>query len=288
MTAMSRGERFAASLRSWGAGRRWMRSATERASARIRARLGRPWLSGTGIEIGAQMNPLWVDPQRARVRYLDRQSAEDNARLHGLDPARYVKVDLFDDGATLTTVADASLDFVISNHVLEHVLDPLSALKAWLRVLKPGGLLYLSLPNFVANEFDFERRPPDMATLEALHARRDDKPFVDAYRRARWRDFLMAVEKLGDGTPALDRRAAEIEAADERIHFHVYSPELARQLVAWAHRDVRPLEVLDVFAPEDGYETIVVLRAAASPGSLAWPHRAWREAALTAYARLRS
>ena len=41
---------------------------------------------------------------------------------------------------------DSSIDIIISAEVLEHVFDPSAALKEYSRVLKPGGLLILSLP----------------------------------------------------------------------------------------------------------------------------------------------
>ena len=42
---------------------------------------------------------------------------------------------------------DESFDVVISNHVIEHVNDHKKHLSEVLRVLKPGGLIYLATPN---------------------------------------------------------------------------------------------------------------------------------------------
>lgn len=41
---------------------------------------------------------------------------------------------------------DESIDRVIATHVLEHILEPESVLKEWVRVIKPGGVLSLILP----------------------------------------------------------------------------------------------------------------------------------------------
>ena len=43
-------------------------------------------------------------------------------------------------------VPDASYDFVLSSHMLEHSANPIRVLLEWLRVLKPGGHLLLVLP----------------------------------------------------------------------------------------------------------------------------------------------
>ncbi|WP_202389372.1 class I SAM-dependent methyltransferase [Qipengyuania oceanensis] len=49
------------------------------------------------------------------------------------------------EGATLP-FDDDSIDRLIATHVLEHVNDPVEALREWTRVLKPGGVLSLILP----------------------------------------------------------------------------------------------------------------------------------------------
>ena len=42
---------------------------------------------------------------------------------------------------------DQTLDYVLSSHVLEDFANPQPLLNEWLRVLRPGGLLILVLPN---------------------------------------------------------------------------------------------------------------------------------------------
>src|SRR5438105_3321848 len=51
---------------------------------------------------------------------------------------------------TPQTFADASADEVRASHVLEHFShrDTLNVLKEWVRVLKPGGVLKIAVPNF--------------------------------------------------------------------------------------------------------------------------------------------
>jgi glycosyltransferase involved in cell wall biosynthesis/SAM-dependent methyltransferase len=44
-------------------------------------------------------------------------------------------------------LADASLDYVMARHNLEHYNDPILALSEWQRVLKPGGVLGIILPD---------------------------------------------------------------------------------------------------------------------------------------------
>jgi len=51
------------------------------------------------------------------------------------------------DAQILDGVADGSFDFVHSSHCLEHMRDPVEALKNWFRVLKPGGHLIILVPD---------------------------------------------------------------------------------------------------------------------------------------------
>ena len=43
---------------------------------------------------------------------------------------------------------DNSFDFVYSSHCLEDMEDVETALKNWVRILKPGGFLYVVVPDF--------------------------------------------------------------------------------------------------------------------------------------------
>lgn len=51
------------------------------------------------------------------------------------------------EAADLSVIKDASYDFVISSNCLEHVANPLRAVKEWIRVIKPNGIILLALPN---------------------------------------------------------------------------------------------------------------------------------------------
>ncbi len=102
------------------------------------------------------------------------------------------------DGAHLAGFDAESYDAVLSSHVVEHLANPLAALRAWVRVLRPGGHLLTVAPHM---EGSFDHRRPvtplahmvqdeeraagedDLTHLEeslALHDRRRDVPWDDA------------------------------------------------------------------------------------------------------------
>lgn len=68
-------------------------------------------------------------------------------------PARYIKADLYPASPDIEKVdmlaiqyANETFDFVIANHVLEHVQDEMQALSELYRVLKIGGIAILQTP----------------------------------------------------------------------------------------------------------------------------------------------
>jgi SAM-dependent methyltransferase len=51
------------------------------------------------------------------------------------------------DATFLHGVPDASFETVYASHLLEHLDDPITALRSWWRVLKPGGHLIVCVPH---------------------------------------------------------------------------------------------------------------------------------------------
>lgn len=176
------------------------------------------YLAGEGIEIGGLHNPMKVPP-RARVRYVDRMPV-DELRTHYPEMAArdLVHVDIVDDGERLTTIGDASQDFVIANHFLEHCEDPLRTLHHHFRVLKEGAVLFLSLPD-KRYTFDMLR---EVTPLE--HLERDYREGPSWSRDRHFLEWAELVEGLTDGA-AIRARADELQRRDYSIHFHVWTME---------------------------------------------------------------
>lgn len=199
--------------RVWRRARRW---AGGDPFWRFHARLAREFLRGAGIEVGALHNPLPV-PRGVSVRYVDRMTKPDLlAHYPDLDPRRLVDVDVVDDGERLATVPDGSQDFVVVNHFLEHTQDPITAVGHFVRVLRPGGVVYMALPD---KRFTFDRTRPvtPLAHLWDDHARGPA-----GSRRGHYEEFVAAAEGLTDPAAVRDR-AEHYLRHDYSIHFHVWT-----------------------------------------------------------------
>jgi SAM-dependent methyltransferase len=184
----------------------------------IRADVALRFLRGDGIEIGALDFPLRL-PRGARVRYVDYVDEAGLREEHSstLRAGRPLVVpDVVDDGARLGSFEDASLDFVVSNHMLEHVEDPIAALEHQLRVLRQDAVLYLTLPD-ARDNFDAQR---ERTTVE--HLLRDHHEGPEISRREHYEECAYFIEGHRDGI--LARRVQEMEAEHLHPHFHVWEP----------------------------------------------------------------
>jgi predicted SAM-dependent methyltransferase len=179
------------------------------------------YLRGDGIEIGALYRPQRVPPG-ARVRYVDHASEADLYRIY--PEHDWVKApDVVDEGEKLTKFGDESVDFVIANHMLEHVEDPVAALHTFLRVVRPGGIVFVTLPD-ARHSFDQRR-----ARTTVDHILRDHRDGPAVSRDEHYAEWAHVIEGLqGD---ALDRRVAEYAAQGTRNHFHVWELDSFLELV---------------------------------------------------------
>lgn len=210
-------------------------------------------LRGEGLEIGALQDPLPL-PRGARARYVDIADTETLRRMHPRKARRHlVEVDLVDDGERLAKVADGSQDFVVANHFLEHCEDPIGTLRNLLRVVRPDGVVYLSLPD---KRLMFDRDRPS-TTYEHLVRDHEQGPGVS---RASHYDEVVRVAMKVEGEAAVAAAVRELTEQSFRIHFHCWSQtDFLRFLCDLQTRPGFPAFDLAEFAANER-EMVVVLR----------------------------
>lgn len=207
------------------------------------------YLTGIGLEIGALHNPLPV-PDHVTVRYADRfDTATARASYPELAAYDLVEVDFVCDGETLEGVGDGSQDFVIANHVLEHCEDPIGALKNWCRVVKDGGILFITVPD-LRYTFDFRRAATPYAHLLVDHAEGPERQNLDTYRE--WHTLV----DLAEDVEAAARSSA---AARTNIHFHAWTQGEILELLMNL-RKVQGLQMELECGLSGGTELVCVLR----------------------------
>jgi predicted SAM-dependent methyltransferase len=222
-----------------------------RAMARRRRALSDQYLKGSGLEIGALHQPLEI-PDGASVRYVDRMDVTGLRRHYPeLAGKPLVEVDVIDDGETLAAQPDASVDFVIANHFIEHTQDPIGTIANHLRVLRPGGLIYMAVPNR-QKTFDVLRPATGFE-----HVLRDHREGPAWSRRSHFEEWARWVDRVPEAGVA--ERARELVELDYSIHFHVWTPEEFAELLAGARREAG-LEFDVVEQEANGHECIFILR----------------------------
>jgi SAM-dependent methyltransferase len=137
--------------------------------ASVRALLGRH-LAGSGVELGPGPKPYPIVFPGVEVAYVDRRMPEEARRLfRELEPEATFPIPRYVcnlDTDRLGPLADRSQDFVVACHVLEHVAEPIGLIDEVHRVLKPGGVALILLPDR-RRTFDRWRQPTPLEHLVA-------------------------------------------------------------------------------------------------------------------------
>ena len=197
---------------------------------RARRRFGARHLTGRGIEIGALHRPFPAPPG-AHVRFADRYPTERlREEYPELGDEPFAEVEVVDDAAELRSVPDDSQDFVVASHVLEHLPDPVGALRTWVRVVRPGGVVLLAMPDR-RHGIDARRSPVSVEHLLADHADGGAGSRSAHYREwAELVDLPLGFVAAEDGAA----HAAHLERGEYAIHFHCWTmTELLAQLPAF-------------------------------------------------------
>jgi SAM-dependent methyltransferase len=201
-------------------------------------------LKGNGIEIGALHHPLPVPPS-ARVTYVDRLPESDLRRHYPeLSGEVFAPVTVIGNAHDLSAFSDESLDFVIANHLVEHLEDPIKALIEFHRVLRPDGVLYLALPD---GRLTFDQ---DRQLTSLNHLLGEFRSGTQTNRRSHYLDWAVNVDKHSEP----QAHAARLDEMDYSIHFHVWVPDTFLEFLLATKREAGLDFELAAYAPPESAE----------------------------------
>jgi SAM-dependent methyltransferase len=213
------------------------------------------WLRGTGIEIGGLHRPLQVS-HADRVIYVDHLTREELRKVYSeLADLDLVEVDVVGTAENLSAFDDASLDFVIANHLLEHLEYPVRALREFIRVLRPGGLIFMALPD---KRVTFDRKRQLTTTEHLVQEER-----MQSAEQTRWDHFMdwaIGVDGSAPG-PEAEGRAQHLLDIHYSIHMHVWTPDSFLDFLTAARAEFRlDLHLLAFSTPQEpGDDEFLVL-----------------------------
>ncbi len=214
-------------------------------------------LVGDGIEIGGFEHPAAL-PNARRIVRCDRLWKSEVATVFSeVDPTGLpevdVRIDLDREG--LAPFPDASLDFVVCCHVLEHLKNPVRTVGEIMRVLRPGGRAALAVPD---RDHTFDRRRPlsSWEKLATIHADGACEPAADDYM-----DIVRYVHPQMLAVGEDERRGYLEHLRKRREHLNVWDsrtfPEFLDRsavLLGWHRRTL-----YEVTAAANQFEYFVVL-----------------------------
>lgn len=218
-----------------------------------------PIVSGRGIDVGC--GGAKTHPDAIGVDIIPPGDMGTQASQKG----RVSQADIAASGDDLHMFGEGELDYIIARHNLEHYVDPLKTLLEWRRVLKPGGVIGLVLPD--DDEFD---------TLRA------DPTHLHVFTKTSVRNLVSLIDGLQVAAMGISRHKWSFYAILEKVE-HGGKPkyEYAKALNSWLARQVhhrakaaKSSAVNDV--ADAAYKKLAELSPDtpmdATPGSL-WPIR---------------
>lgn len=132
------------------------------------------------------------------------------------------------EAALLHGLADGSYDLVLSSHTLEHLANPLPALREWRRVCRPDGHLLLILPH---RDGTFDHARP-LTTID--HLREDEAAGVTESDTTHFAEVLRLHDVRldpGAGTIQVIRERLANNEAIRGVHHHVFNLDVALEAV---------------------------------------------------------
>lgn len=156
-------------------------------------------------------------------------------------------VQYISEATDLSLLPNSKYEFVVSSNCLEHVANPLKALKEWIRVVRKDGLVLLVLPN---REYCFDHNRP---VTEFSHLLNDFQSNTNEDDLTHLKEIL----ELHD--LQMDKPAGSMEQFRERslknfehraLHHHVFDITVLKEMFTYFK--------LDIIVTYEGREFIIL------------------------------
>ena len=194
-------------------------------------------IKGRGIEVGPGMNPFVKPSKEVAVKYIESMQFEEWRDLYNKNNDGKNKKNIEElweryivsDATMIAGVKDESLDFIFSNHVFEHLMNPISVIKNWTRKLKKGGVILGAVPDC---RYTFDLRQSPSTLVEVIAEYNEDRFQITDQKYDKWCKFTAPYN-----TPE------DLKLRGYSIHVHFYTSETFYDLC----NEVRSMDLISSF-----------------------------------------
>lgn len=204
---------------------------------------------GKGMEIGPGPKPQILPSAEVDVTYVEQATPDQWQALYGKDTKTPVDAALWEryvvGNADKVPAAPASLDFIFSSHVIEHLANPLGHLAYWNSLLKKGGVVAAVIPDMEGCK-DFVYQPSPVDELLGEYKAGDMDVKLRHYER--W-----TPHRVMNGDPQA------IMDSGRSIHVHFYTPDSMEAALTASYKTLG-FRSFEVVASPNHKDFFVVLR----------------------------
>ena len=212
--------------------------------------------SGIGLEVGGPSRifsahgnvPIYADATRIDNCNFGAdtvwEGSIDAGRTFRFNKSRAPGRQYITEASNLSDIGDASYDYLMSSHCIEHLANPLLGLSEWIRVVKPGGILVLVFPH---KDGTFDHRRP-VTTMAHLLEDRDANTGEDDLTHLEEVLELHDYERspgVGSAEEFRDRSMRNFE--NRCLHHHVFDTRLAVEVVDHMQLQIDAVELFHPF-----------------------------------------
>ncbi|MDX2129837.1 MAG: methyltransferase domain-containing protein [Chloroherpetonaceae bacterium] len=175
------------------------------------------------------------------------EGALSNEKPYQFHPGREGK-QFISEASDLTHISTQSYDFLISSNCLEHIANPIKALREWIRVVKPQGAILVAVPN---KDYCFDHRRPVTSFHHLLQDEAANMPETDMTHL----EEILSLHDLSRDPLAGDfasfKARSEANFTYRGLHHHIFDMGLMKELFNY-------LQLRIVFTHKGGQDHVIL------------------------------